>query len=280
MSATSTNKVIDYHTISVQIIQEMNKVRANPQSYIQKIENLKRFFRENILYKPRQNPIKTTEGPAAFDAAIEFLQKQATALAVSGDGRLNKACQDHIDDIGAAGTSSHASSQGNLSVSDRVEKYVEWDGCISESIDLGSNTAEEVIINLIVDDGIEQRLNRNNLFNPTFKYVGVATGPHKEYKIGSVITFASNLRNLGEKNPDAKNLINEQLKKLKERKTNPNLELTELQKNDLDAPDMAVEVTVSHPVKKINGVEKTVTKKVYTLKNDPNTQHIVEIENA
>jgi uncharacterized protein YkwD len=277
---STSNKIVDYPSISIQIIKEMNLVRANPKCYIDKIKNLKRFFRENILYKPRQNPIKTTEGPAAFDAAIDFLEKQATVLAVTGDGGLNKACQVHIDDIGAAGTSSHVSSQGNVSLSDRIEQFVEWDGCCSETIDFGSSSAEEVIINLIVDDGIPERLNRNNLFNPSFRYVGVATGPHKEFKIGTVINYVSSIRKLGERSNDAKNLINEQLKKLKERKNNPNLEITELQKSDLDAPDNAVEVTVSHPVKKINGVEKTVTKKVYTLKNDPHTQHIVEIENA
>ncbi len=47
----------------------------------------------------------------------------------------------------------------------RVERYASWSGSIAENIDVGNNSAVDIVIALIVDDGVSTRGHRNNLFD-------------------------------------------------------------------------------------------------------------------
>lgn len=273
---TTRKQNFNYEEFAYKVIQEHNKVRTDPSSYIEKIQNLMKHFRGNVLYKPREDPVNTYEGKAAFDEAIEFLRKQHPVDALTPDDRLSLACKDHTNDIGPKGNASHESSDGKT-VSDRIEKYCEWDGACSENIDLGTSCAEDLIINFIVDDGIPQRLQRRNLFSPELKFIGVAAGEHKEYKIGTVVNYVTGVRNLGETSPDVKNFITEYLKKAEERKKNPK-PLNPFQEEDPDAPDDTVSVKIIKTTKLIQGKQKKITRKIYSLSDT--TQHIVEIEDA
>lgn len=50
----------------------------------------------------------------------------------------------------------------------------------AESSCFGSVTAEEVLEQMLVNDGQAHRGFRKNIFNDTLKLVGIAAGPHKE----------------------------------------------------------------------------------------------------
>ncbi len=76
-------------------------------------------------------------------------------------------------------------------MSDRVSRYGKWSGKIGENISDGRSDAREVVVQLIVDDGIPSRGRRKNFFSPDFRVVGVACGPHSEYRAMCVTTFAS-----------------------------------------------------------------------------------------
>lgn len=51
-------------------------------------------------------------------------------------------------------------------------------GQIGENIRFGSNEPTEIIINLLIDDGVEARGQRKNILNKEFKYVGAALAGH------------------------------------------------------------------------------------------------------
>jgi uncharacterized protein YkwD len=58
-----------------------------------------------------------------------------------------------------------------------------------ENIDYGQKSAQEVIIALMVDDGVESRGHRENIFNKGFKFMGCFTGDHKTYGKSTVINY-------------------------------------------------------------------------------------------
>ena len=54
----------------------------------------------------------------------------------------------------------HEGSDGK-NISERIEKYCQWDGAIAENLDFGFKSAENIMINLLVDDGVKARYQRS-----------------------------------------------------------------------------------------------------------------------
>ncbi len=74
---------------------------------------------------------------------------------------------------------------------DRANRYGKWSGKIGENISYGRSDARDVVIQLIVDDGLTDRGHRGNIFDPQFRVVGVACGEHSKYRAMCVTTFAA-----------------------------------------------------------------------------------------
>jgi uncharacterized protein YkwD len=281
MNSSNTNtkkQEINYESLAKQVIEEHDKIRTDPHSYVEKLHKCLSYFKgEKLFHKPGEEAIETYEGKSAFNEALEFLKRQKPVGSLTHDERLSKACNDHVSDIGPLGLATHESSDGR-NVSDRIEKYAEWDGACTENIDFGSKLAEDIIINFLVDDGIPERLHRKNLFNPAVKYIGVASGEHKEFLHCTVVTYVAGIRNIGESSPDTTNFITEYLKQAEEKKLNPNKTKNPFQEDDADAPDNTVSVKIVKTTKVIKGKPKKITRKIYSLSD--NTQHIVEIEDS
>ena len=130
----SSNPEIDYQQLALDVFNEQNRVRTNPDSYIEKLERATKFFKDKIFRHPAELPIETYEGVQGILEAIEFLKKQKPVEALQYSGELSQACKDHAKDIGSKGLSSHEGSDGN-GLSERIEKYIEWDGAVAENLD-------------------------------------------------------------------------------------------------------------------------------------------------
>jgi hypothetical protein len=57
----------------------------------------------------------------------------------------------------------------------------------AENIAYGRRTAREIVLALIVDDGVRGRGHRKNIFNPTYNVAGAAYGSHA--RLGSVCSI-------------------------------------------------------------------------------------------
>lgn len=268
------NTQINFEDLSKQLIEEHNKVRKNPQSYIEKLENHMKYFRSDVLARPGSHAVKTHEGKAAYDEAIEFLKRQMPVGELIHDPRLSSACKDLVSDLGPKGQASHDSSDGKTA-SDRIEQYCEWDGTCCENLDFGARTAEDIIINFIVDDGVADRGDRKNLFKTDIKYIGTYTGVHKEYEVMAVVNYVAGVRNIGEESADVKSFIPKYIEKTMNKDNKPK---NAFQEDDPDAPDDTISVQIVKTTKLIKGKNRKVTKKIYTLKNK--TQHVVEIQDV
>ena len=82
---------------------------------------------------------------------------------------------------------------GGEPLSQRLRRYGAFASLMGENIAYGYADPREVISQLIVDSGVPDRGHRANIFNPTFRTLGVACGPHPYYGIMCVTDFAGRL---------------------------------------------------------------------------------------
>jgi uncharacterized protein YkwD len=83
----------------------------------------------------------------------------------------------------------HTGADGST-VDQRLRRHGRWLESAAENIDYGSDSARDVVISLIVDDGVAGRGHRTNIFNPALRVLGAACGPHPRYRQLCVIDYA------------------------------------------------------------------------------------------
>ena len=270
------SKAVDYDKLIQELFEQHNELRTNPQSYITKLQDSLQYYKENkIYYKPDEEPIKTIEGKESVYEALEFLKTQPSVPELILSPEICQACQDHVKDIGLKGMTSHEGSDGK-NVSDRIEKYCEWDGAIAENLDFGFKNAENIMINLLLDDGVKERYQRSNIFYPDFKYIGIGVGNHRDYGICVCIGYARNVRELGSELPNVLDYISEYVdyRDAQDKKEAQN----SYQEDDKDAPDDTVSLKIEKCNKKIDGMMHKITRKIYFLKSG--AQCIIEVEDS
>jgi uncharacterized protein YkwD len=183
----------DFSRFKQEIINEHNKIRRNPKSYIPILEKQLKWFNGTVLERPDSDcGIQTSEGAHAYKEAINFLKTQKPISELIFDDEIAKASQDHADDIGYTGSVDHIGADGGTN-DDRLRKYIEWDITIAENIDFGALSGEDVVVSLLVDDGVEDRGHRENMFNTKIKYFGVGVATHREYDICTVIDYVGDI---------------------------------------------------------------------------------------
>jgi len=271
---------INFEDLKKSIISEHNRLRSDPTYFIPLLEEQMRHFKNDTLYKPKETAIQTSEGKAAYVEAIQFLKRQKPVRELTYDPRISAACQDHVNDIGPRGLITHESSDGR-SLIDRFEKYFEWDGSCCENIDVGNKLAVNIIISLLVDDGILDRPHQKNMFNPDMKYFGIGCGEHKEFDVITVIDYVSGIRNLGRPYYDYNNLKYEYPNNVnvipsKKQNKNKHVAQNQFQVDDPDAPDTTISLNIVKTLKVFQDKPRKITRKIYTLENG--VKHIVEIE--
>jgi uncharacterized protein YkwD len=166
------------------IVREMNVARTNPALYATYAEELRSRFDGRCLVLPGHGRIVTKEGSHAIDEAIHFLKTTRPLQPLTLSPGMCKGAADHCLDQ-AAGGFSHSGRDGSNPAS-RMNRYGNWGGGWGENIAYGKQSARDVVLTLIIDDGQRGRKHRKNIFNPGFNYAGAALGPHSRF--GSVCT--------------------------------------------------------------------------------------------
>lgn len=267
---------IDFNELENEFFTQINNLRKDPKSFIPHLEKLISQFKNDVLYRPGEIPLQTSEGPAAVEECIKFLRTAQSIPELIRCEELDKAAKDHAKDIGSKGLISHDGSDGS-NVSDRIERYSEWEGTCAENLDFGSKSGLNCLLSLIIDDGVSSRGHRKNIFNPNCKFIGIGGSNHKEYEVTLVVDFTGGIRDKDKPFYDYSNYkyqYPEDLSKKPEPK--PKKIKNNYQLDDEDAPDDTVAVKVIKQTKLFNGKVHRVTKKFYTLSDGSTT--IVEVE--
>ena len=262
---------IDYDDLAKQLFISQNKIRREPTSFIPKLKHWATKFRKNTLFLLNENPLETFEGEQGVEEAMRFLALQKPVPELSFSEELSKAAKDHAIDMGENSLIGHEGSDGSM-LSDRIERYSEWDEACAENIDLGFKVADNIILNILIDDGEDRRNQRINLFSTNYKYIGIGCAKHKDYNHCSVFIYVKGLRDLGQAPNVGINFMQDYIQKTFYKRYVVN----RFQEEDPDAPDETIGVQITKCHKTIGGKDKKITKKIYTLKDK--SLHIMEIE--
>jgi len=179
--------------LEAEIITEMNRARTDPAAYATHLENLLPFFDGDVLRVPGKPAIRTREGARAVREAIAALRATPPMGALALARGLARAARDHAEDQGPRGGIGHTGSNGST-MADRVSRYGAWDVAVSENIAYGSSTARDVVVDLLVDDGVAGRGHRRNILNPRSRHAGAGCARHTGYRIVCVIDYAAEYR--------------------------------------------------------------------------------------
>jgi uncharacterized protein YkwD len=186
---SSPSEIPYLSTLEKGVVDEYNLARTNPKQYAAILAEYKKFYNGRYIDIPGEIRIITNEGVSAIDEAIRFLETASTCPPLTPSKGMSKAAKDHVNDIGPKSIVGHSGSDGS-NPSIRMQRYGKWQKTAGENISFGKKNAREIVIQLIVDDGVASRGHRKNIFNPNYRRIGVGFGPHGRYGSMCVQTLA------------------------------------------------------------------------------------------
>lgn len=173
------------------VLAELNRMRADPGRYGDAIGERARWFVDARVYRPPGDPvgILTLEGPAAVREAADALRRVAPMPLLSPSPRLSAAALQLAREQAASGAIGHRDRMGR-GPGERVGA-LGGDIFVAEVISYGHVSARDVIMALLIDDGVGRRGHRVTLLDRQNRFAGVGCAPHSRYRIVCVIDLSS-----------------------------------------------------------------------------------------
>ena len=172
-----------FATLERGVLDELNRVRADPHDYAAGLERDLQYYRGNLFRRPGDDSaLETREGTAAVREAIRVLRQTKPMATLRPSPGMMLGARDHVKDQASRGLMNHKGTDGSMAW-DRVSRYGDWKTKISENMTFGPSTPHDVVAALVIDDGISDRGHRKNLLDPDVKLVGISCGPHKTLRV-------------------------------------------------------------------------------------------------
>lgn len=176
-------------SFEAQVLAALNAARQSPAAYAAGLRQYRGFFHANLVRQPGQAfDVETVEGIAPVDEAIGYLSRHTPLPAILPGSTLAAAAGDQAADQARSGAIGHGDSEGG-SPGDRATRRG-GGPYVAEAIMYGAADAEDVVRQLIVDDGVTDRGHRTILFSPGLRYAGIACRSHPTYRTVCVIDLA------------------------------------------------------------------------------------------
>ena len=202
VSTGSDNRVELKQDLNIEqdLLAEMNRLRAKPQSFIPVLKEYRSHFKGKKVFRPGEITLVTNEGVGAVDNTIDFLESAGPLAALRLSAGMSKAAAVHVEDLGPKGKYGHYGTDGS-SPSDRLKRYGQPKVGAAENLGFGERDGRRMVLMLLIDDGVPGRGHRKNMFNPKYKVVGVSCGSHATYGYMCVIDFAGDFVETSGKQP-------------------------------------------------------------------------------
>ncbi|HEC42178.1 MAG TPA: CAP domain-containing protein [Bacteroides sp.] len=139
------------------------------------------FFTETFL--KQYLILKDKKSNKYIRSLYKDLQKVKDLPMLLPEKELYDVARDHATKSGVKGYEGHKGFKNRYTPV--MENFME----VGENIYYGEYTPVEIVLQLLIDEGIEDLGHRHNLLNPRFNSLGVSIKPHKEYKYNCVMSF-------------------------------------------------------------------------------------------
>src|SRR5947207_7105216 len=143
------------------VIREMNLARQNPALYATFVQELRSRMSGNVLVLPGHTKIRTREGMAALDDAIRFLQNAQPLPPLAFSPGMSRAAADHCADQAGGGFGHEGRDRSHAG--QRIARYGNFSGGWAGNSSYGKASARDVVLALIIDDGLPARKTRKNI---------------------------------------------------------------------------------------------------------------------
>ena len=177
--------------IEKDVVLEMNKVRSDPKKYAELyIQTELRYYNGNIYQKPGQTAIQTNEGKTAVEGCVNALSKMKAVPILNPEPGLSLGAKDHATDQARTGGTGHDGSDRSTPFT-RIKRYGKGYTHAGENLSYGANSGRNIVVQLLIDDGIPSRGHRANIMNKNFIQTGVSCGAHPKFRTMCATTFAA-----------------------------------------------------------------------------------------
>ena len=172
-----------------EVVIELNRARSNPKAYAAFLMELKKSYQDYYFVGSDKKLYLTREGVSAVNEAIRFLKSTKPLKPLRISKGLSLAAKTHVKDQGTRGRTGHRGSDRSMPLQ-RMNRFGKWKVISGENLCYGFRTPRQIVMHLIIDDGIKDRNHRKNIFEPLFKLIGVSCGYHSRLKWMCVMDFA------------------------------------------------------------------------------------------
>ena len=181
-------RIRDFYSFGLQILNEINYARMHPDEFVQKLEELYHAIRnDNCLYIEGV-PFLYTNLKKSLEDAIDFLSKQKPLPGLVYNKTITQACDYLLDEL-IIHDGLDENDSNRYTLENRLSKFGEPLGETYELIDYGMFDPEFIVINFVLCDGDNKKYERNVIFNPKIKFLGIASSILPSEKICTVINF-------------------------------------------------------------------------------------------
>ena len=151
LAVLDTARDADYmDDIEKDVILEMNMARSNPSKYAELyIQPRTKKFNGKIY----GGNLQTNEGVAVVNECIKFMQTQKPLSVLNPSKGLTQAAKDHASTQSLTDKTGHTGTDGSDPFK-RMKKYGSYKTA-GENISYGSKTAREIVVTLLIDDGVK-----------------------------------------------------------------------------------------------------------------------------
>eukprot|EP01063_Lacrimia_lanifica_P041409 TRINITY_DN9656_c0_g1_i1.p1 TRINITY_DN9656_c0_g1~~TRINITY_DN9656_c0_g1_i1.p1 ORF type:complete len:1052 (+),score=217.10 TRINITY_DN9656_c0_g1_i1:96-3251(+) len=174
--------------LAEQVLCLVNALRADPAAFAVRVEEALRWVDGSFYFKPGADARRLHDGPPVFYEAAAALRATPPLPPLAPMAALHQAAQQQAEDV-ACGAPGSTGLDGSTP-QERLELYGAVSPPCLEVVASGVLDANELVLGLLIDDGVPGRVNRAALLDGRCTVCGVGGVPQADGVASCVIDLA------------------------------------------------------------------------------------------